>query len=419
MNHFQRVRGELYCEGVPLRALADEVGTPAYVYSRATLTRHFRVVDRALGAAPHLICYSVKALPNLAVLALLRSLGSGFDVVSGGELARVLRAGGDPGRVVFSGVGKTEAELEAALRAQILCFNVESEEELCALSRVAARRRRTARISVRVNPDVDAKTHPYVATALRESKFGVPLARARRLYREAARLPGLSVVGLDCHIGSQLTSLAPFEEAVSRLRPLLAALERDGHRLTHLDLGGGLGVPYAGERPPSPARWAAALRRGLGQSALTLLVEPGRVIAANAGALLTRVVYRKRGAARDFAVVDAGMNDLLRPSLYGAIHEIVAVGRPTRHQALLDVVGPVCESGDFLAKRRRVDDLPAGELFAVLSAGAYGFSMASTYNSRPRPPEVLVDGKRWQLVRRRERQADLWRGEEIPEELRP
>ncbi len=418
MDHFQRRRGELFCEGVPLRRIADEVGTPAYVYSRATLTRHFELVDRALGGGPHLVCYSVKALSNLAVLALLRSLGSGFDVVSGGELARVLRAGGDPRKVVFSGVGKTELELEAALRAGIRCFNAESEEELSALSRVATRLRRKAPVALRVNPNVDAKTHPYVATALRESKFGVPIGRARRLYREAAALPGIAIEGIDCHIGSQLTSLGPFEEAARRLRGLLAELERDGHRLRHVDLGGGLGVPYVRERPPTPARWAAALRRALGPSPLELLVEPGRVVAANAGLLLTRILYRKRGATRDFAVVDAGMNDLLRPALYGAEHEIVPVGRPARRLTTLDVVGPVCESGDFLAKRRRLPDAAAGELLALRGAGAYGFSMASNYNSRPRPPELLVSGDRYDVVRRRETSAELWRGETIPEDLR-
>jgi diaminopimelate decarboxylase len=418
MRHFERRRGELCCEEIPLRELADAVGTPFYVYSRATLERHYRVVDQALGGGPHLVCYSVKACSNLAVLALLRSLGSGFDVVSGGELRRVLRAGGDPRRVVFSGVGKTEAELELALRVGIRCFNAESEEELTVLSSAAVRLRRTAPVAIRVNPDVDARTHPYISTALRESKFGVPLARARRLYREAAKLPRLRVAGVDCHLGSQLTSLRPFEAAVTRLRGLLAALERDGHRLEHVDLGGGLGVPYLDERPPTPAAWAETLRRALGSSRLTLIVEPGRVIAANAGALVTRVLYRKRGGSRSFAIVDAGMNDLLRPALYGAVHHLLPVGHPTRRKALLDVVGPVCESSDFLARRVRVDDLRPGDLWAVMTAGAYGFSMASNYNSRARPPEVLVSGRRWFLARRRETVEDLWRGEDIPEELR-
>jgi diaminopimelate decarboxylase len=419
VRHFERKRGELWCEGVPLRAIAEEVGTPAYVYSRATLTRHFRVVDRALAPKPHLVCYSVKACSNLAVLALLRSLGSGFDVVSGGELRRVLLAGGEPQRVVFSGVGKTEAELELALRAGVLCLNAESEAELAAISRVAARLRKTARVALRVNPDVDARTHPYIATALRQSKFGVPISRARRLYGQARKLPGLSLTGVDVHIGSQLTSLAPFAEAVTRVRKLLAQLEADGHRLTHLDVGGGLGVSYLKERPPSPVAWANALRKALGRSSLRLLVEPGRVIAANAGVLLTRLLYRKRGAERSFAIVDAGMNDLLRPALYGAVHELLPVGPPTRRKVRLDVVGPVCESGDFLVRRARVDDLAAGDLVAVMTAGAYGFSMASNYNSRPRPAEVLVDGKSWQVVRRRERPEDLWRGEVIPKELLP
>jgi len=419
VRHFQRKRGELWCEGVPLQAIAEAVGTPTYVYSRATLTRHFRVVDRALASSPHLVCYSVKACSNRAVLALLRSLGSGFDVVSGGELRRVLRAGGDPGRVVFSGVGKTEAELELALRAGVLCLNAESEEELVAISRVAMRAKRTARVALRVNPDVDARTHPYIATALRQSKFGVPLSRARRLYQRAIKLPGLTLTGLDCHIGSQLTSLGPFSEAVTRLRGLLGQLEADGHRLTHLDLGGGLGVPYLKERPPSPVAWANALKRALGRSSLRLLVEPGRVIAANAGVLLTRVLYRKRGVERAFAIVDAGMNDLLRPALYGAVHELLPIGSKTRRKIRLDVVGPVCESSDFLVRQALLDDLAPGDLVAVMTAGAYGFSMASNYNSRPRPAEVLVDGKGWPVVRSRERPEDLWRGETIPKELMP
>ncbi len=419
MRHFFRRRGELYCEEVPLRAIAEAVGTPTYVYSRATLERHFRAVDRALGPAPHLVCYSVKACGNLAVLALLRRLGSGFDVVSGGELRRVLQAGGDPARVVFSGVGKTDDEIALGLRAGILCFNVEGEQELSAVAAVAARLRKVAPVALRVNPDVDAKTHPYVATALAQSKFGVPLRRARAIYRAIARCPSLRAVGLDCHLGSQIESLAPFEAAASRLRRLLEELAADGHRLEHVDLGGGLGVPYGREQPPSPRQWADALRRALGPSRLRLVVEPGRVIAANAGALLTRVLYRKRGAARAFAVVDAGMNDLLRPALYGSVHALEPVGRPTRRKVVLDVVGPVCESGDFLARRTRVDDLGPGDLWAVMTAGAYGFSMASSYNSRPRPAEVLVDGRRFDVVRDRENPRDLWRGEHIPEDLKP
>jgi diaminopimelate decarboxylase len=321
--------------------------------------------------------------------------------------------------VVFSGVGKTEAELELALRAGVFCLNAESEEELAAISRVAVRLQKTARVAVRVNPNVDASTHPYIATALRQSKFGVPISRARRLYCVASKLPRLTLTGVDCHIGSQLTSLGPFTEAVTRLRALLAQLDADGHRLTHLDVGGGLGVPYLGERPPSPVAWANALRKALGRSSLKLLVEPGRVIAANAGLLLTRVLYRKRGDDRSFAIVDAGMNDLLRPALYGAVHELLPVGPPTRRKVRLDVVGPVCESADFLVRQALVDDLAPGDLVAVMTSGAYGFSMASNYNSRPRPAEVLVDGKGWQVVRRRERPRDLWRGEVIPKELLP
>ncbi len=417
MRPFARHRGELYCEGVPLRRIAGEVGTPAYVYSRAAFEEGFTAVDRALGKAPHLVCYSVKACGNLAVLALLSGLGSGFDVVSGGELSRVLAAGGDPARVVFSGVGKTEDEIALALREGILCLNAESEEELSVISRVATRMRRRAAVALRVNPGVQAHTHPHVATALPESKFGVPLARARRICRDAARLPGVRLAGITCHVGSQIVSVAPFAAAAGRLRGLLAALERDGHPIEHVDLGGGLGVAYGRERPPTPAAWALALRRGLGPSKLRLVVEPGRVIAANAGVLVTRLLYRKRGSARAFAVVDAGMNDLLRPALYGAVHAIEPVGPPAAGSVTLDVVGPVCESADALRRRARVPDLPAGSLWAVRAAGAYGFSMASNYNSRPRPPEVLVSGRRFWRIRRRERPADLWRGEVIPEVL--
>jgi diaminopimelate decarboxylase len=409
--HFTRRRGELFCEGVSLRALADKLGTPLYVYSRAALVDRYRAIDRAFGKTPHLVCYAVKALSNLSVLALLRDEGSGFDVVSGGELQRVLKVGASPDRIVFSGVGKTAEEIEAALRARILCINAESEDELRTISQVATRLRRTAPVALRVNPDVDAETHPYIATGLRESKFGIPVDRARRAYREAARLPGLRILGLDCHIGSQLTSLRPFEAALHRLMLLLIQLGADGHPLELLDLGGGLGVSYRGEHPPSPDRWIATLRRTLGPTTLRLLVEPGRAIAANAGVLLTRVIREKRGEDRTFTVVDAGMNDLLRPALYGAEHGIVPVGRPSRRQARVDVVGPVCESADFLAKRRLMPAVAPGDLLAVLGAGAYGFTMSSTYNTRPRPAEVLVEGQRHRVIRPREAPSDLWRTE--------
>jgi len=409
--HFTRRRGALFCEGVSLRALADKHGTPLYVYSRAALVDRYRAIDRAFGKAPHLVCYSVKALSNLSVLKLLRAEGSGFDVVSGGELQRVLKVGAAPDRIVFSGVGKTGDEIEAGLRAGILCFNAESEDELETISKVASKVRRTAPVALRVNPDVDPETHPYIATGLQESKFGIPVARARRVYRDAARLPNLRIIGLDCHIGSQLTSLEPFEAALRHLILLLIQLGADGHPLELLNVGGGLGVAYRAERPPSPDRWIASLRRTLGPTTLRLLVEPARAIAANAGVLLTRVIREKRGEERTFAVVDTGMNDFLRPALYGAEHEIVPVGRPSRSQSRVDIVGPVCESSDFLAKRRLLPKVAGGDLLAVLGTGAYGFTMTSNYNTRPRPAELLVEGKRHRVIRPRESFKDLVRGE--------
>jgi diaminopimelate decarboxylase len=405
---FQRRSGELFCEGVALREIAHNVGTPVYVYSRAQLLARYRELA---DAGPDLICFSVKALSNLSVLSLLHGAGSGFDVVSLGELARVMQATGDVSHTVFSGVGKTELEIASALELSLLCYNVESEAELTTLSGLAQALGTVAPISLRVNPDVDPKTHPYIATAMRQNKFGIPIGRARAVYAEAARLPGLRVVGVDCHLGSQITSVAPFRTAVARVRQLCQQLLADGHPLTHVDLGGGLGVRYHDEKPPSAANWVTALRAGLRGLPLALYVEPGRSITAEAGVLLTEVVYRKRGAEREFAVVDAGMNDLLRPSLYGAFHDIERVGRPPRRRQKIDVVGPVCESGDFFAQQRMLPTLKQGDLLALRTAGAYGFSMSSNYNSRPRPAEVLVDAGAFTVIRERERLQDLWRGE--------
>jgi diaminopimelate decarboxylase len=405
---FHRRSGELFCEGVSLREIARGVGTPVYVYSRAGLLSNYRSLA---AAGPDLICFSVKALSNLSVLGILHAEGSGFDVVSLGELARVLQATGDVRKVVFSGVGKTELELASALDLPLLCYNVESEAELEMLSRLAQALGTVALIALRVNPDVDGKTHPYIATALRHNKFGIPIARARAVYGRAAQLPGLRVVGVDCHVGSQITAVGPFRTAVARLRRLCEQLLADGHALRHVDLGGGLGVRYQNEKPPPLTVWVNALRKGLKGLPLALLVEPGRSIAADAGLLLTEVVYRKRGAEREFAVVDAGMNDLLRPALYGAYHDIDVVDRPRHRRTKVDVVGPVCESGDSFAQNRSMPELQQGDLLAVRTAGAYGFSMASTYNSRPRPAEVLVDGAAFTVVRERERLEDLWRGE--------
>jgi len=411
MDHFQPLRGVLHAEGVSLEALAARVGTPTYVYSEATLHRHFRVVDEAFAGAPHLICYSVKANGNLAVLASLARWGSGFDVVSGGELARVLEAGGDPGRTAFAGVGKTEAEMAFALRAGIGMFNVESAEELEALDRVGRRLRRRAPFAIRVNPGVDAGTHRHISTALPTSKFGVPFADARALYARARRMRGVRARGVDCHIGSQLTRLGPLSAALRQVAGLYRTLRAEGHPLDWLDVGGGLGIRYQDESPPSPDRWAATVREATADTGATILVEPGRVLAGNAGVLLTRVLYRKRAGGRTLVVVDAGMNDLLRPALYGAEHAIVPVRAPRGRAQTLDVVGPVCESTDVLARRRRLVLPEPGALLAIRGAGAYGMSMASTYNGRPRPAEVLVSGQRARVIRRREKVEDLWRGE--------
>ena len=413
MNHFQRRRGELYCEEVPLSELAAEVGTPAYVYSTATLLRHARVFRSALRGLDILACFAVKAAPNLALLSLFAREGYGFDIVSGGELFRALQAGGDPCKIVFSGVGKRQDEMEAALDAGIFQFNCESEEELRQLSEVAARRKLVAPVALRVNPDVDARTHPHVATALSSSKFGVPSARVRKAYRLAASLPGIQVVGVACHIGSQIASVRPFVEAATKMRGLVQQLRSDGHDILRLDMGGGLGVPYGdGPEPASPRQYGEALVRALRGLDVKVLVEPGRLLVANAGVLLSRVLLRKQGqGARRFVVIDAGMNDLLRPALYQAHHHLEPVARPRKGAEVVDVVGPVCESADVLAKRRRLPPLAGGDLIVLRTAGAYGMAMASQYNARPRPPEVLVDGRSWRIIRAREGYKDLIRGE--------
>ena len=413
MNHFQRRRGELCCEEVPLSELAAEVGTPAYVYSTATLLRHARVFRSALRGLDVLACFAVKAAPNLALLSLFAREGYGFDIVSGGELFRALQAGGDPGKIVFSGVGKRQDEMAAALDAGIFQFNCESEEELRQLSQVAARRKLVAPVAIRVNPDVDARTHPHVATALSSSKFGVPSTRARKAYRLAASLPGIRVVGVACHIGSQIASVKPFVEAATKMRGLVQQLRSDGHDILRLDMGGGLGVPYGdGPQPASPRQYGQALVQALRGLDVKVLVEPGRLLVANAGVLLSRVLLRKQGqGTRRFVVIDAGMNDLLRPALYQAHHDLDPVARPRKGAEVVDVVGPVCESADVLAKRRRLPPLEGGDLIVLRTAGAYGMAMASQYNARPRPPEVLVDGRSWRIIRAREGYKDLIRGE--------
>jgi len=413
MDHFAYRDGELHAEEVPLREIAECHGTPAYVYSRATLERHWRAFDAAFADRSHLVCYAVKANSNLAVLNVLARLGSGFDIVSVGELERVLAAGGDPRRVVFSGVGKRADEMARALEVGIRCFNVESVPELARLEEVAAAHGVQAPVALRVNPDVDAKTHPYISTGLRENKFGIDIAQAEDIYRRAAESAHLEVSGIDCHIGSQLTELAPFLDALDRVLELLGRLRDAGIAIDHLDLGGGLGVRYRDETPPEPGDYAAALAQRLGDLDCELFVEPGRAIAANAGVLLTRVEYLKRTEARNFAIVDAAMNDLLRPALYQAWQEIVTVEQhPEGETDTWDLVGPVCETGDFLGKERRLT-LREGSPLVVRSAGAYGFTMASNYNSRPRPPELLVDGERVHLARPRETFDDLFGREAV------
>lgn len=412
MHHFAYRRNTLHAEGVSLARIAREVGTPTYVYSAATLERHYAVMDEAFAFRPHLLCYSVKANSTLGLLSLLARKGSGFDIVSAGELVRTLRAGADPARIVFSGVGKTEEEIAAALEAGLLLFNVESEDELLAIARVARRKRRRAPVALRVNPDVDARTHPYIATGLKESKFGIPLSRAAALYRRERKNRSLAFLGVDCHIGSQMTQVAPLREALTRVARLFRTLCAEGIPLRYLDAGGGLGITYREETPPSPREYATAVGAALGDVSATLILEPGRVLVGNAGLLLSKVLYTKRTQDRRFVVVDAGMNDLIRPALYGAHHEILPVGRRRlRGAAVADLVGPVCESSDAFARARRLPALASGDLVAVMSAGAYGMSMASNYNSRPRPAEVLVQGRHYDVIRSRETHEDLMRGE--------
>jgi diaminopimelate decarboxylase len=413
MDHFNYRDDVLYAEDVPLADIAARFGTPCYVYSRATLERHWRAFDRAFRDHPHLVCFAVKANSNLAVLNVLARLGSGFDIVSLGELERVLAAGGDPAKVIFSGVGKRADEIRFALEVGIRCFNVESESELMRLDRIAGEMGVVAPVSLRVNPDVDAQTHPYIATGLKENKFGIDIHAAEEVYARAAALPNLRVTGIDCHIGSQLTDLAPFIDALARVLTLAERLGEMGIPIAHLDLGGGLGIRYTEEHPPEPAAYAAAISYHLGDRPYEIVLEPGRAIAGNAGVLLTRVEYLKHNGKRRFAILDAAMNDLVRPALYHAVQDIVPVLRGTDADAArYELVGPVCETGDFLGKGRQLA-LREGDLLAVRGSGAYGFTMSSNYNSRPRVPEVMVDGDRMYLVRERETIADLYAGESV------
>ncbi|KGQ65730.1 diaminopimelate decarboxylase [Gallibacterium anatis 7990] len=414
MDYFNYKNDQLMAEEISVQQLAQQFGTPLYVYSRATLERHWHAFDSALQGHPHLICFAVKSNPNIALLNLLAKLGSGFDIVSQGELERVLAAGGDANKVVFSGVAKSHSEIERALEVGIRCFNVESEAELLRINQVAEKLGKKAPISLRVNPDVDAKTHPYISTGLKKNKFGVSVKRAREVYRLAKTLPHIQIVGMDCHIGSQLTELQPFLDSADRLLVLLEQLRQDGIELQHLDLGGGLGVRYSGETPPHPTEYASALLAKFKQyPELEIILEPGRAISANAGILVTKVEYLKSNEDFNFAIVDAGMNDMIRPALYQAYMEIIEADRTLdRESKVYDVVGPICETSDFLGKGRSLA-IAAGDFIVQRSAGAYGASMASNYNSHPRAAEVLVDGDKAHLIKRRERFEELWACEQL------
>jgi len=413
MNHFEYRNNALFAEDVSVADIAATVGTPCFVYSRATIERHWHIFDDALGSLEHLICYSVKANSNIALLNVLARLGSGFDIVSVGELQRVIKAGGDVTKTVFSGVGKTRDEMRYALQAGIHCFNVESEAELLVLNEVATGLSLAAPVSIRVNPDVDAQTHPYISTGLKENKFGVDIQRALPLFREAAQLSNINVIGLDCHIGSQLTDITPIVDALQRLIQLIDELKSNGIEIKHLDIGGGLGITYENETPPSPSEYVQALLPLLNNTKLKLLIEPGRAIVGNAGILVTDVTYLKTNADKNFAIVDAAMNDLLRPALYGAWQNIIPVNRSTDEpEQRYDIVGPVCETADFLGKNRSLN-IQSGDLLAVCSTGAYGFVMSSNYNSRPRAAEVIVDGEQMHVVRQRESIEDLMKGETL------
>ncbi|STY61985.1 diaminopimelate decarboxylase [Mannheimia haemolytica] len=414
MNHFEYKNNQLFAEEVAIADIIEQYGTPAYVYSRATLERHWHAFNNAFGSHPHLVCFAVKSNSNIALLNVMARLGSGFDIVSQGELERVLAAGGEASKVVFSGVAKSHSEIKRALEVGIRCFNIESVSELHRINQVAGELGKIAPISLRVNPDVDAHTHPYISTGLKENKFGVSVTQAREVYRLAKTLPNVKITGMDCHIGSQLTELQPFLDATDRLIILMEQLREDGIELHHLDLGGGLGVPYNGEEPPHPTEYAKALLEKLkGYENLEIVIEPGRAITANAGILVTKVEYLKQNEDRNFAIVDTGMNDMIRPALYEAYMQITEVDKTlNRDRAIYDVVGPICETSDFLGKQRELA-IAEGDLIAMRSAGAYGAAMSSTYNSRPQAAEIMVDGNQAHLIKARATFADLWRLEKL------
>lgn len=414
MHHFNYQNHELYCEEVAVARIAAEIGTPFYLYSSATLSQHFTAFDSPFSSIPHISCFAVKSCSNLAILRLFAKLGGGADIVSGGELFRALQAGVPVEKIVYSGVGKTREEIDYALRSKILQFNVESAQELEVIQEVAAEQNLIAPISFRVNPDVDPKTHAYISTGLAKNKFGIPIDDALAVYELAMRMPNIKIQGVSCHIGSQLTQVSPFIESLQKLKLFIKRLQEKGISISHLDLGGGLGIQYEEEAPPHPDEYAAAIKKELGDLNCTLIFEPGRVIVGNAGILVTRVHYTKQGPVKKFIIVDAGMNDLARPSLYDAYHAILPVKESTLALELADVVGPICETGDFLAQDRKVPASKPGDLLAVMSAGAYGFSMASNYNSRPRVAEILVSGEQFFVIRERETYETLIQGESIP-----
>ncbi|MDO8643957.1 MAG: diaminopimelate decarboxylase [bacterium] len=420
MHYFRYKKGKLHCEATSLETIARRVGTPCYIYSHQTLVRHWTVFEKAFASVPHRTCFAVKANSNLAVLRIFAKRGGGADIVSGGELFRARRAGIPAKRIVYSGVGKTAGEMKQALKEGILLFNVESEEELIALNAVAKNLKKKAPVSIRVNPEIDPKTHPYISTGLKKSKFGVPFEDSFALYKKARSLPFVEIQGVSYHIGSQITQISPFVDALKKVKGLVSRLRKEGFTIRYLDLGGGLGIPYENETPPPPKVYGQALKKELGGLGCTILFEPGRVIVGNAGILLTKVLYRKeteRTGGKKFVIIDAAMNDLIRPALYQSYHEVWPVLKNGKKREKVDLVGPVCESGDFLAKGRFLPKALPGDLLAVLSAGAYGFTMASNYNSRPKIPEILVKGKRWVVIRERETYKDLIKGEKIPKFL--
>ncbi|MHB8092962.1 MAG: diaminopimelate decarboxylase [Syntrophales bacterium] len=414
MNYFNYKDNELYCEEVSIAAIAREIGTPFYLYSARTLKRHFTAFTEAFAGIPHIICFAVKANSNIAILKSFANQGGGADIVSGGELYRALQAGIEPARIVYSGVGKRDDEIDFALKTGILMFNIESPQELEVINERAGKLGLRAGIGIRVNPDVNAETHPHISTGLKENKFGIAVESALLAYRQAAALKHIDIKGVSCHIGSQITKILPFTDAIDRLKTLIRTLRAEGVAVHYLDLGGGLGISYDQEKPPLPAEYARAIIEAAGDLGCTFIFEPGRVLVGNAGILVTKVLYKKENDAKKFFIVDAGMNDLIRPSLYGSFHKLQPVQLTAREEVTADIVGPICESGDFLAKGRRVKLMERGDLLAVMSAGAYGFTMSSNYNSRPRAPEIMVCDASWHVIREREKNEDLIRNEHIP-----